>query len=266
MDNQTQENLSLNNSTSQQIPIVENPEKAITTKSNSTKIILFSLLGLLVLAGTLISGIYLGKSQNFTTRQPEPKPTLTSQPSPTQIIPTISIVPTLTANTQNLPGITNRAKPELNTSTWQTAKDSQGYQVSYPANWFVSDFKGEISQISNWDPKSIEIPEPLSGNQSKWDINFDLKKFITLEDSLKDAEDSEFNKIEKSTTANGDTVYFTQGTSSFFGDETVRVPFITATVINPNTNNSFTWWGFYSGKDAEAETLKQIVESIKKMN
>lgn len=266
MDNQTQENLSLNNSTSQQIPIVKNTEKAITTKSNSTKIILFSLLGLLVLAGTLISGIYLGKSQNFTTKQPEPKPTLTSQPSPTQIIPTISIVPTLTSSTQNLPAITNRTKAKINTTTCGTAKDSQGYQVSYPTNWFISDINGKISQISNWDPKSVEMPGPLSGDQSKWDVNFNLKKFITLEDSFKDSESYKIDKIEKSTTANGNTVYFTQGTSSFFGDEAIRVPVITATIIDQNTNDSFTWWGIYSGKDAEAETLKQIVESIKKMN
>ena len=70
------------------------------------------------------------------------------------------------------------------------------------------------------------------------------------------------DKIEKSKTKNNQTVYFIQGTASFYGDEKNRVPLITAIIIDGD--QIFTWHSIYSGSDNNAEILEQIVETLEK--
>lgn len=149
------------------------------------------------------------------------------------------------------------------TDSWQTFADSRGYAFKYPSDWLVSSSNGQARQVENWDSNQIVSLGPLSGDQSKWDINFGENPFTNIQDVIAHNLSSiDVTKTEQSQTADGADIYFITGTSSLFGDESQRVPVLFAIFVY---NGQYTQWnGIYSGKQEHADTLKKIVESLRK--
>lgn len=144
-------------------------------------------------------------------------------------------------------------------SSWKKFNDRRGYSFSYPPNWFV-----EGNTVQNWNPQKVINPRPLSGEESKWDVSFDMSQLVTITSAIEQiSEEIRVDTIEKATTADGSAVYFVQGTDSFFGNEDNRTPVIGAIIIN-NKNQFFTWFSIYSGNKITAKELKQIVLTLRR--
>ena len=125
MENQIQPNISQ--------PIVQPVEPTIQSpvrsSTNWSKIILFTLLGLIVVAGLILAGIQIGKDQG-TNEQP-----IIVQPTifPTQVIsnPTTILTPSGPTTIPTLPAIVT---PTVNpTANWKTYTNSSlGFELKYP--------------------------------------------------------------------------------------------------------------------------------------
>lgn len=219
------------------------------------------LIPILIILFTVVIGGFLYIKSPLTQLIKEkftPKPV--NQTTSTEQTPTHYSTPAITIKT-DLPKIVERSSSSI-PSFWKEYSDSRGYKFSYPSNWFIKDYEGKAQQVQNWDPKSVKRTGPLSGDQSKWDVGFSSKSFNSTDELLSSVSGGiRVDKIEKSKTVNNQVVYFIESTSSFFGNEDVRVPVILATTAD--SNKYFTWYGIYSGSDKEAEILKQIVESIR---
>lgn len=151
----------------------------------------------------------------------------------------------------------------IDTTTWISFNDMRGYSFKYPSDWFVLSTDNYAYNIQNWNPEtSDKRPGPLSGDMSKWDINFSLQNFTTEAELLqKYSENIRVDLVEKSKTAGGLDIYFIQGTDSFFGNEDTRVPIISAHIVS--SNKYFNWFAIYSGNEVDADILKATAQSIK---
>lgn len=154
--------------------------------------------------------------------------------------------------------------PSKNYSSWSQFIDISGYKIYYPSNWYLLSSKGSIYTIQNWDPDKVTNPgAPLSGTKSKWDINFQNKPFTNIDDLISTyTSGMKMESIEKVKTKSGHTVFLIQGTGSFFGDESIRVPILTALFVDKE--NYFSWGAIYYGGQANAEILKGVAESLDK--
>ncbi len=160
----------------------------------------------------------------------------------------------------NLSQITQRSPKSYN-SSWVSFSDSRGYTFLYPSDWFIAGGK-EAQQVQNWDPESVVRARPLIGNEAKWDVGFHLMNFTSLDKTLAQTGPEEISKIEQSKTKDGMEIYFVEGTNSYFGNTSERVPALSALVIE--NNKFFSWHAYTGGSDKNFEILKQIVESLKK--
>jgi hypothetical protein len=176
---------------------------------------------------------------------------------------TASIEPTngIQETRRVLPEIIYRNK-KTNYSSWSKFVHNSGYNFSYPPSWFISKYNDTTAvRIQNWDPNNIAkggaTGKALTGMESKWDVDFNLKYFSTLDDVLQieSNPDVKIDRIEKSVTLKGLDCYFIQG----FNENTQRGDMV-AVIITKN-NQYFTWTSSFSGDD-NAEILKEIVESL----
>jgi hypothetical protein len=172
-------------------------------------------------------------------------------------------VPDTPIPTRHLPKITTRIKGDLDTSSWQSFQNKEGYSVSYPPDWFLVASGGQISTIQNYDPKKIERPLPF--RLPKWDVSFYFRNFSDINTLLATDthvlyNDLTINKIGKSSTTDGMDVYFIEGTvpdMELGGDDLV----LDAIIVN---QRQFIIWHGYNFDNQILELLKQIAESVRK--
>lgn len=113
MDNQTQPNIP---------PFQSQTQTPTLPLTNWFKILLFSIFGLIIIAGSIFAGIQIGKNQT-PSQQPI---TEQSNISPTQTVVYPTIIPTKSIPTTNL------------ASNWETYIDEgYGFTFNYPKNWKV---------------------------------------------------------------------------------------------------------------------------------
>ena len=111
----------------------------ITSSINWLRIILFTVLGLVVITGSVFVGIQIGKSQTNNQKS------ITNQPTyfPTQVI----INPTIESSERN---------PTINpTADWKTYVNKEvGITFDYPSNWTLEEPTVEVLQVSLYPPES----------------------------------------------------------------------------------------------------------------
>lgn len=115
-------------------PVTPLPQIPVLSSKNWLKILLFILLGLIVVAGSVFAGIQIGKRQT------------TSQQS------------TTTSNSTSLP--TNSGAPTNLSTDWKTAKFGGLFSYDYPMGWNVAELWQE-----NYSENGIMIaidPSPIS--------------------------------------------------------------------------------------------------------
>jgi hypothetical protein len=231
------------------------PEQSLEPKPKLSKwALVVVVIGFLIIASGS-TAYFLSKNQTTETQNPRIATNPTSIPGLSSTLsPTFSPAPAK----QVLP-IPIIREVNTNIKNWKTFKDSRGYQINYPEGWFINETYGEVSQIQNWDPSKVKNPgAPLSGLMSKWDVNFSLQNFTSI-DNLLQNQDVVIEKIEKSKTSNLGDIYFAIGTSSFFGDESRKANLVISYIVK--NDKYFAWHAYYSGED-NLEILKVIVENI----
>lgn len=240
-------------------PSPQKPDsKLVSIQTKNIQFLLCVFIGIIFLVIGSMGGYYLAINQ-LPPSVIDTCPEVSSSVGVT--CPNCELAPSPTATPKPLPKITNRIQSNKDYSSWSIYKDTRGYTFNYPQNWFLSARNGNAYSIQNWDPDIVRNGPPLlSGNDSKWDINFDEHNIQNISDVLiKDTGDIRIDLIEKSKTIHGLDIYIIQGTSSLFGDENTRIQVITAIVLN--NDKYFSWHSIYAGID-NAKILKQIVESI----
>lgn len=157
--------------------------------------------------------------------------------------------------------IVERKTKIYNFSNWKTAKDSSGYNFSYPNNWFLDvDDKKNPAQVLNWDTSKVKNPgAPMTNEMAKWDISFLKKNYTNIKNVLTKEENGEIELIEKTKSTTEKEIYFIQGTAPFFENRTTKMPYIDAIIVEDD--KYFVWHGFYS-KNEDLEILKLIVETL----
>lgn len=219
-------------------------------------VIIFIVILVIIMVGTsILIGIQIGRNQVIKTNTQTSA--LDISPAPTTPSPSPQL-------RTDLPTIKVRNITHNKNIVWNEFFDTRGYGFSYPSTWFLSRDQNEVQQIQNWNPETnSRLTTPLSGSQSKWDVSFRLEEFSSVDEVLsRKSEKIKIDTIEKSITKTGSTIYFIQGTDSFFGQEDERDPVIFAIV--EDSGKFFTWTSIYSGDNKVAEILKEIVESLHK--
>lgn len=209
---------------------------------------------LTLLAITIVGYAAWTRGPSQTQSSPTPTPSTgtaagSATPFPTQAVST-NAGDFIRRDTQPVP------------SSWNTFTDARGYAFSYPDDWTLSQTNGEAHQVSNWNPDTVTQPGPLSGDQSKWDISFQLQSgFTDIQSVIRNRfADLRIESVEQSSTVNDMDVYFINGTGSLFGNEDIRVPVIGA--VFTDGDQYFLWHAIFSGKQVHAGILKSIAESL----
>jgi hypothetical protein len=140
MENEVQSNTPPTQPKPQTLPIVP-------PSTNWSKILLFIVFGLIIIAGSVFVGIQIGKNQITNRHLINEQPTI----PPIQAITTPTALPTIPSSTANP---TTNWKTYLNTKYW--------YQLQYPTNWLVQAMNGgeqlALTQAANFRMTSDKTP------------------------------------------------------------------------------------------------------------
>lgn len=129
-------------------PLPQTPS-VIPPSTNWSKILLFTILGLIIVAGSLFAGVQIGKNQTPNQQPIAVQPTA----SPTQIVANPTALPT--------------ANPTINpTTNWKTYTNSTyKFLIKYPSNWISKSYTLADSRIPY-----------LHNPNNKYDIQFGYNK------------------------------------------------------------------------------------------
>ena len=135
MDNQTQPNIP---------PFQSQTQVPVLPSTNWVKVLLFILLGLIIVAGSIYAGIQIGKNQIIKQQSINEQSTI----SLTQTVVNQEIVPTIKLSTEPNP-TTNLA------ADWKTYINKKvGITFDYPSNWTLEEPTIDVLQVSLYPPES----------------------------------------------------------------------------------------------------------------
>lgn len=132
------------------------PVPIVPPSASRSKILLFTILGLVIIAGSVFIGIQVGKNQ--TSNQP-----------PIAVLPTAS--PTQTATNPTAIPTSSATSPTINpTSDWQVYSNTQAnFSINYPKGWR----KVESANWAGFGPQEI-------GEDVVWGVSFYKKSEKTI--------------------------------------------------------------------------------------
>lgn len=166
MDNEIQQNIP---------PIQPLPQVPVTPSANYSKLLLFTMLGLIVVTGAVFAGIQIGKNQK-TRQQP-----ITEQPTilPTQVVVNPTTIPTTIWPTEPNPSINP-------TADWKTYANTKfNYEIKYPEQFIISETGmggGDIKKafgISVYMDNKIKIEESPRFTLNVRQDEMDFKDFTS---------------------------------------------------------------------------------------
>lgn len=162
MENEIQQNTPLVQ------PLLQTSTSIPTLPStNWSQVLLFTILGLIVVAGSVFAGIQIGKTQT-PIQQP-----ITAQPTvlPTQAITSPTVIPTQIVT----PTVSLTATPTIDpTANWKSFTSvNYGFAVKYPQDW-LGKCKDIAGDWETWESASIcELRAPNTNP-------YTTKEFVTI--------------------------------------------------------------------------------------
>lgn len=177
-------------------PLPQTPS-IVPSSTNWLKILLFVVLGLAVVAGSVFIGIQIGKNQTSSQQQ------ITVQPT---VLPTQTVT-----NPTTIPISTTTTIPTINpTSDWQVYLNTQAnFSINYPKGWR----KVESANWAGFGPQEV-------GEDVVWGVSFYNKSEKTAT-QIKDDIGKQFpdrKQIEETVTNKGQTAIKVVTTTNQYAD------------------------------------------------